>query len=539
MTAKLPLILNAANQPQRQQLASSDLSDISGYTTGSFLWVSSGVATQDNANLFYNPSGYASGPTAQFGPRNSNPLDAGFEFYVASGVTAHFHDNNTSQSSTGGVSVGLMYVPTGAAVASGSRVGQLQFGGSINASDAIGVGAGISVIADDNYSSSGLGSHILIQTCPSGSTTLTTAVTISDTQVATFANTIVGSINGNAATATNASQLNGQSASYYLNASNLSSGTVPATQMPALTGAVTTVAGTVATSLSTSQSAAITWSGLQTFKTMAMSTASPAPILLNSTAANGWYLTWESGGNIVAYLGNGTNTAPNLSINDFGIGDGIGRTGFMANNRLVVWTETGGTFTLGASIAGLYSQAISASTTPTGTGGASGSIADGTYYAKIVALDAAGGTTSPGGDSTPITLSTGGIGSIAWAWTQIPGAVTYQIWVGASAGGENSYFTSRVNSYTQTTTSGTGGTMPGSNTSGRVASHAGFDAQGSSTYRVNGTSVLGPQQTGIGATISPYTLTGTYATDLSYLQAAYNQLSTLVAALKNHGMVAT
>lgn len=56
---------------------------------------------------------------------------------------------------------------------------------------------------------------------------------------------------GIAATASNAALLNGQPASYYTNASNLASGTVPATQMPALTGDITTSAGGVATTLAT------------------------------------------------------------------------------------------------------------------------------------------------------------------------------------------------------------------------------------------------------------------------------------------------
>ena len=58
-------------------------------------------------------------------------------------------------------------------------------------------------------------------------------------------------------------------------------------------------------------------------------------------------------------------------------------------------------------------------------------------------------------------------------------------------------------------------------------------------YQVSGTQVLGPQQSGVGATIAAYTLSGTYATDLPKLQALYNQVLALVAALKVHGMVAT
>lgn len=58
-------------------------------------------------------------------------------------------------------------------------------------------------------------------------------------------------------------------------------------------------------------------------------------------------------------------------------------------------------------------------------------------------------------------------------------------------------------------------------------------------YQVAGVQVLGAQQAGIGATLSAYTLTGTYATDLAKLQALYNQMVASFAALKTHGMVAT
>ena len=61
----------------------------------------------------------------------------------------------------------------------------------------------------------------------------------------------------------------------------------------------------------------------------------------------------------------------------------------------------------------------------------------------------------------------------------------------------------------------------------------------STAYQVGGVQVLGAQVTGIGATISTYTLSGTYATDLAKLQLLYNQVLALVAALKTHGMVAT
>lgn len=58
-------------------------------------------------------------------------------------------------------------------------------------------------------------------------------------------------------------------------------------------------------------------------------------------------------------------------------------------------------------------------------------------------------------------------------------------------------------------------------------------------FRVGGTQVIGAQQTGMGATLGAATLSGTYATDLSTLQALYNKVLSLETKLKVHGLVAT
>jgi len=145
-----------------------------------------GLLTQDVPNFFYIPLGYGGNPNMEIGPRASNPLDASFEFYVTSGVTAHFHNVNTTQSITGGVTIGLMYVPTGAAVTSGNRVGSLEFGGSIDTSDDVGTGAAIRVYTTQTYSSSTIGSKMVFQTVPNGSATLATALTIDQDQSAQF-----------------------------------------------------------------------------------------------------------------------------------------------------------------------------------------------------------------------------------------------------------------------------------------------------------------------------------------------------------------
>lgn len=161
------------------------------FTQGSFVFAgASGIYTQDNANAYYNPTGYAGMPNFELGPRASQPIDAAYEFYVTSGMTAHFHNTNTTQSSTGGVTVGLMYAPTGASVTSGNRVGSFEFGGSINTSDNVSSGAAIRAYTTQNYSATTLGTKLVFQTCSNGSATLATALTIDQDQSATFTNIV-------------------------------------------------------------------------------------------------------------------------------------------------------------------------------------------------------------------------------------------------------------------------------------------------------------------------------------------------------------
>ena len=113
--------------------------------------------------------------------------------------------------------------------------------------------------------------------------------------------------------------------------------------------------------------------------------------------------------------------------------------------------------------------------TPTGTPSTTGgTVAAGANYMKIVAIDTSGNHTTVGTESALVTTASCGTSpltcSIAWAWTAVPNAASYQIWVGATSGAEANYFTSATNSYTQILpiASGTSGTMPATNTTGQV-----------------------------------------------------------------------
>jgi hypothetical protein len=88
--------------------------------------------------------------------------------------------------------------------------------------------------------------------------------------------------------------------------------------------------------------------------------------------------------------------------------------------------------------------------TPTGTPSASGgTLASGTYFAKIVSVDQYGGRSVASTETASVSV-TGPTGSIAWAWTAATGASSYRIYVGPLTGQQLTYFTSSTNAYTQT-----------------------------------------------------------------------------------------
>jgi hypothetical protein len=113
---------------------------------------------------------------------------------------------------------------------------------------------------------------------------------------------------------------------------------------------------------------------------------------------------------------------------------------------------------------------LAVSGTPTGTpASGGGTVAAGSNYAKIVAVDGGGNQTTVSTESALVT--TAAIGTITWNWTAVTGAASYQIWVGSSSGTEGYYFTSQTNSFVQTLpiASGTSGTMPTTNMTGDIS----------------------------------------------------------------------
>jgi hypothetical protein len=93
--------------------------------------------------------------------------------------------------------------------------------------------------------------------------------------------------------------------------------------------------------------------------------------------------------------------------------------------------------------------------TPTGTPSASGgTLASGTYFAKIVSVDQYTGRSIASTESASVSV-TGPTGSIAWSWTAATGAVGYRVYVGPVTNGQLTYFETTTNSYSQTNPVGT------------------------------------------------------------------------------------
>lgn len=94
--------------------------------------------------------------------------------------------------------------------------------------------------------------------------------------------------------------------------------------------------------------------------------------------------------------------------------------------------------------------------TPTGTPSASGgTLATGTYFARIQPVDQYGGVPNAGlatslSTETASVSVTGPNGSITWNWNAVAGAVKYRIFVAPVAGGQYAYFESTTNSFVQT-----------------------------------------------------------------------------------------
>ena len=151
---------------------------------------------------------------------------------------------------------------------------------------------------------------------------------------------------------------------------------------------------------------------------------------------------------------------------------------------------------------------------PTGLGGTAfttgGTLANGTYYYKVTALNANGETI---GSAEINRAVTGPTGRVDLTWTAVSGATSYRIYRGTSTGAQNVYYTSATNSYSDTGSAGTSGTVPGTATAqiGQVVLDW-TDYAGATSYKVYRSTVTGEERFLASSASSGYSDTGAAVT---------------------------
>ena len=151
--------------------------------------------------------------------------------------------------------------------------------------------------------------------------------------------------------------------------------------------------------------------------------------------------------------------------------------------RVSALTPAGETIASLEAVTSVSAQFLAA---PTGLGSTAfttgGSLASGTYYYKVTALNANGQTIASTEHSRAVT---GPNGRVDLTWGAVPGAASYRIYRGTSANGQNTYYTSATNSFSDTGAAGTAGTPPNTNTAqvGRIILDW-ADYAGATGYRI-------------------------------------------------------
>jgi len=120
-----------------------------------------------------------------------------------------------------------------------------------------------------------------------------------------------------------------------------------------------------------------------------------------------------------------------------------------------------GSFTTRLQIGELNMSSVTPVATPSLVGG---TLAAGTYYYRIVAIDLLGNV-SQSSQSVTAVIASGVTGSVALTWTAVNNAVSYRIYRGTVAGREGTFYSSATNSFTDTNAAGTSGRIQSVNNS--------------------------------------------------------------------------
>jgi hypothetical protein len=128
-----------------------------------------------------------------------------------------------------------------------------------------------------------------------------------------------------------------------------------------------------------------------------------------------------------------------------------------AKGDLVLQTIPEGVSLNGALIGKTYNTLAFPETVVATPSASGGTLAAGTYYYKVTALNASGETV---GSAQVSAITTGATGSVALTWGAVTGATSYKIYKGTISGTYTGYFTSGIASYTDTGSAVTAGSIP-------------------------------------------------------------------------------
>lgn len=170
---------------------------------------------------------------------------------------------------------------------------------------------------------------------------------------------------------------------------------------------------------------------------------------------------------------------------------------------------------------GITMAQVSAPGTPTGVPSTSGgTVAAGSNYCKVVAVDSNGNFSAVSTESAVVT-TTGSTSSIIWQCNPSIGAASYQFWLGTSSNGETHYATSTVPYYVQTlpASSLTSGTINTINGTGQVVA-VGDKTGGSAAAGNVGEVVIAT--VAVGSAVSLTTATSANMTSISLTQGEWD-----------------
>ena len=147
---------------------------------------------------------------------------------------------------------------------------------------------------------------------------------------------------------------------------------------------------------------------------------------------------------------------------------------------------------------------------PVGTGSTTGgTLAAASYYVKIAAVDSVGNTTIASAEAAAVT-TTGTTSSISYAFTAVTGAVSYNLYIGTAAAGENEVITGiTATPYVLTAYTAGVAVPPTTNTSNTTSSisYAFTAVTGASSYNLYvGTAAGAENEVVTGITVTPYVL---------------------------------